>query len=553
MTIQGSGARRTLDGANSHRAFDIRVGGYSVTINDLTLDKMQSPAGSGTDAVGAAILSAPLSGGRVTLELNRVTISNSSAWYSGNTGHSGAMAVGWTNLTINDSVFDGNRGTTSGAMQVSGNVTATINRSVFRNNVAQIYGGAIRLFAGTVTVNNSSFYNNTVENNHATSQGYGGAIEVDDGGTLNLNHVTITNNTVKNATSNRGGGLANILISSTTTVRVRNSIIFGNTPEDCYQTIALSVNIGNIIGSGNCGAGTNGSSQDPGLRGPENGYYLPKAGGPAIDAVTCLTSTVTNKWNEDLRGETRPKPAGGQCDRGAIEDPGWSPPPPQVTTPRTDVSPPPGDDRGGSGGGGDDDDDDEDESAVTAPPVSTCLTLAGIAAYNLSESTQCQRVNALQIANPDIKDGDFVDAVDVWSWVMPNTQICFAASGGSFTFIDTAAMPRTVQAWAACSLNGMTCASLDGPGMLVLLPGEPPADCAAPDAQISAQSLSNCMVRTQFNLNFRAAPDGEITGGVPHNATLTALERTSGWFKVDYHGERGWIAAEFVETKGTCD
>ena len=67
-----------------------------------------------------------------------------------------------------------------------------------------------------------------------------------------------------------------------------------------------------------------------------------------------------------------------------------------------------------------------------------------------------------------------------------------------------------------------------------------------------SQSLSNCMVRLKYSLNFRDAPAGEKIGAVPHDATLTALRRTPGWFKVDYHGERGWIAAMYVEPIGTC-
>ena len=40
--------------------------------------------------------------------------------------------------------------------------------------------------------------------------------------------------------------------------------------------------------------------------------------------------------------------------------------------------------------------------------------------------------------------------------------------------------------------------------------------------------------------------------GAAHDATLTALERTVGWFKVDYHGEPGWLAAMYLEPIGNC-
>ncbi len=480
-------------------------------------------------------------------------------------------------LTVsNSSIYNNLAYSDGGGVYANGQTTFTMNNSAVYSNESKSNAGggglALRNAANTpatYTIVNSSIFSNTTAGRGAgiqASMNYQSTTSV-----LNLRHVTITRNTSNLAETQRGDGLYVVA----TKVTIQNSIISGNfqtgtAASNCLfdglptasQSAALApVTANNIVGPGSTGNAAphctaNADPADPLLVAPsvhrQGNFFIPRAGSPAIDSIgnaDCLSGVTT-----DQRGRTRPNPPGGNCDKGAIEDPGWSPPPPQVTTTRTDFSPPPpGDDVGGGGGGGGDSIEEDDE--YSAPPVSTCLTLDGIAAYNLSESTQCQRVNAMQIANPNIKEGDFVDAVDVWSWVMPNTQICFEAAGGSFTFIDTAAMPRTVQDWAACSLNGMTCGTINGPGMLVLLPGDPPSDCASPAAQaaqISAQGLSNCMVRTQFNLNFRAAPDGEITGGVPHNATLTALERTSGWFKVDYHGERGWISAEYVDKKGTC-
>ena len=96
-------------------------------------------------------------------------------------------------------------------------------------------------------------------------------------------------------------------------------------------------------------------------------------------------------------------------------------------------------------------------------------------------------------------------------------------SGSAFKFIDTIVLPRVVSDSPAYSHNGLTCATIDRPGILVL-PGEPP-----PSATTSTSvSLSNCMVKTLYMLNFRAAPGGERIGGVPYDATLTALERTAG-------------------------
>ncbi len=199
--------------------------------------------------------------------------------------------------------------------------------------------------------------------------------------------------------------------------------------------------------------------------------------------------------------------------------------------------------------------EDGSASGQAAPaPLSTCLTLDGIAAYNLSESTQCQRVNAMQIANPDIKEGDFVDAVDVWPWVTPDTQICFEAKGGAFKFINTAVIPRTISDWPAFARDGMTCASIDGPGMLILLPGEAP-ETSAPASQqraLIARRLENCMVTATASLNLRVRPHGRVYGGVARGWTLTATARTDDWFQVDRLGLSGWIAAMYVAGEGDC-
>ena len=217
----------------------------------------------------------------------------------------------------------------------------------------------------------------------------------------------------------------------------------------------------------------------------------------------------------------------------------------RLTTPTTDGPP-----RGDSGAG------PSDSEGAAKPVISTCLTLPGIQVSGISQSTQCQRVDAVGIANPGIGAGDYVDAVDVWSWVLPNTQICFEASGGGIKFIDTAIIPRTVHDLEAHSLNGLTCAEINGPGMVVLLPGDPPparnaASGSAPTAT-TGQSLSGCMVRATASLNLRASPGGAVIGGVGESWLLTAVERTAGWFRVDRLGEYGWISADYVETEGTC-
>ena len=194
------------------------------------------------------------------------------------------------------------------------------------------------------------------------------------------------------------------------------------------------------------------------------------------------------------------------------------------------------------------------EPAPYKPTVSTCTTLAGISAFNISESTQCQRVNAMQIANPAFPAGSFADAMDVWGWVTPNSEICFEASGSAIKFIDTAAMPRTTSDLIAFRRQNTVCASIDGPGILVLLPGDAPAAGSgqAGTASSASRKLSDCMVRLTEKLNFRAAPAGEIMEVLSKDFKLTAEERTDAWFKVDFWGKKGWISADYVVTEGAC-
>lgn len=189
------------------------------------------------------------------------------------------------------------------------------------------------------------------------------------------------------------------------------------------------------------------------------------------------------------------------------------------------------------------------EAAVSPKSaISTCLSLpASIQVSGLSKSTQCQRVSGPAISDPAIRQAA-IDAVDVWSWVLPNTQVCFAAAGGTIKFIDTASIPRVVYNLPAYRYNGMTCATIDRAGIVALLPGPP-----APALQAPAQSLSDCKVRTKYILNLRDAPGGKILDMMPYNITLTALERQAGWYKVDFLGQFGWVSADYVAPEGACD
>ena len=514
----------------------------SLTINDLTIRNsiVRHNVSTNTTHRGGAI--GIFSGsGLATLTINNSTFHGNSAINPASNPapinqNGGAIECNYVNLTITNSVFYDNEAINGGAVSCNGNVT--IKRSSFYNNTANTNGVALDIasmgfgFATTVLIENSSFYGNTTT--VTASNVDGGAIvlnlkDASSPGSATLRHVTVTRNS-----SARGhhGLFSDSLASSP--LHIQNSILYGNGDNDCQIKAgagAPATNSGNIIGSGNCGAAF--SSANPLLASSATGrppYFTFREDSPAKDAATCISGVTT-----DQRGA--PRPQGSLCDIGAYEGPGH--PSPVNNAPS-------------SGSGGDDEESDADDDSYKAPPPSTCLTLDGIAAYNLSESTQCQRVNAMQIANPAIKDGDFVEAVDVWGWVTPNSEICFEAAGSAIKFIDTAAMPRTVSDLSAFSRQDTVCATIDGPGILVLLPGDAPAAGSGQTASSASRGLSGCMVRLTEKLNFRETPGGEIMEVLSKDFKLTAEERTDAWFKVDFWGKKGWISADYVVTEGAC-
>ena len=217
---------------------------------------------------------------------------------------------------------------------------------------------------------------------------------------------------------------------------------------------------------------------------------------------------------------------------------------------------PTGGDSGGGGGGGGDGSDGEDEPDDQAAPLRvqrlTCVSIASsIEILNSHPSTQCQQVSGAGIGNDAILAANPKDAVDVWGYIPPNLKVCFRMSSGSFRFLDAAYAPRMISSLPAFGEMGMICTTIDRPGTVVLLPGPMlPVPTAVP---VRGQGLWNCTVTTNFLLNLRDAPAGADIGDVPWKATMRALERTVGWFKVDYEGKVGWLAAMYLDTQGNCD
>ena len=549
VTIQGNNF--TIDGGGQFTAIIVGNNSAGGTINNLTLANNKGGAGTHGGAIQYQNGS--------SLTLNNVTIRNSRS--SSGTADGGGLQCQRPNLTIRNSRIHDNSGRKGGGLNLDNGCTNAqiINSSIY-NNTSTGNGGGIHVDAGaSVTISNSSIFGNT-------SAHRGGGIYMDGGGTLTLNHVTITGNTTTDAQGSASSDTGAGLRMYSGTLHIRHSIIYGNTlkgnAENCRLHSAVTVGTlsNNMIGAGSDSAcTTNSDPADPQLVGPSvhgrGSFYIPRAGSPAIDAVTCLASTIAG-YNVDQRGQPRPLAgqSNSQCDAGAIEHPGYVPPPP------------PSDDGGGSSGGSGGGSGDSGSSQSEAPrgalaPTSTCLLLGPEVVVNdATVGTACQVVEPSGYGHSDLMKAEAMPSkvVDVWGWVTPDTEVCFQG-GGSIKFVDTMASSRTISTLPAVGKDGMVCAMIKGAGQVAHVPGpapsqaqDPPPKAAPQPTAIPSRSLSDCMVKANYLLNMRDAPAGAKIGEVAWNATLTALERTPGWIKVDNMGKQGWIAAMYVEPKGNC-
>ena len=176
------------------------------------------------------------------------------------------------------------------------------------------------------------------------------------------------------------------------------------------------------------------------------------------------------------------------------------------------------------------------------------------AAHGLTSGVQFKKVEGAEIGVDWVLDLGVVDAIDVWGYAEQGVTVCFpqAEAIGGLLFLDASASPRTVTTLESFMRDGQVCATIYGEGTIVAVGGG--AATPVPESAVAnTTTLTNCMVKTLYELNFRETPGGALIGtGIPYNATLTALERTADWFKVDYHGVQGWISAQYVEKIGDC-
>ena len=108
--------------------------------------------------------------------------------------------------------------------------------------------------------------------------------------------------------------------------------------------------------------------------------------------------------------------------------------------------------------------------AVTCPTLSAVSGIAVRATYGLESGIQCQRIDGGGIGIQSIVDAGFIDAVDIWGYVVQGVEVCFPQAG-RLLFLDARTSPRAISPLESTVVNGMTCASISTPGSIVLMPG----------------------------------------------------------------------------------
>ncbi len=484
-------------------------------------------------------------GGGISVVSSTATIENSAV--SGNTAAlGGGVFVGEeSRLNLEDSTITDNSATAprgvGGGLFGSYFRSISVQRSSIGRNQATLQGGGIMVERGDAMIMaNSTIY----ENKTNAITGEGGGIFVRDG-IAGFYHTTLAYN---EAGSRRGGGL---YMLDAAEVHLRNSIIAGSKGGDCRVHVPqsgqlpgrLDTNEYNIIQDGSC-ATPEIFTRDPmlgSLMSTSPAYFPLQPGSFAIDIIDTDSTEVTCPETDQLGRE---RPVGKACDIGAVE---FVPPPPR---PRPSPA--------------EDDDEEEEEPTPPKPPVNTCLTLPeSIRVRPGTGGVQCQRVaEAATVGNQTVIDAGLIDAVDVWGWMGYGVEVCFRNHHkGILLFLDAATAPRSLSALPLHTATDMTCSFIDSPGTIALVhqPSTPSVQAAL------AAGLQDCKVSTTAIVNFRDGPGGNlimgfidprgdrIDGWLPQGVTLTALARTQKWFKVDYHGNIGWISADYVIPQGSCD
>jgi len=258
-----------------------------------------------------------------TTSISHLTIRNGAA-------QNGAGLYTFGELTLDHVIIEDNHATSSGG-GIYNEGDLTILNSIVRNNTSlTVAAGMIN--HTTAVIHNSSFIGNQV----AEGGYYAGGIHNNSEATMQLTNVTISGNKASSS-----GGLSNSGTADLVNVTIAhnigdgiglfnlgsavNTIVDGNTPNNCAASVTVP-SLGNNLDRGvNCGFVEPGDLQDtPALLQPLGYYSSPipthslLVTSPALDSANGTYCPAT-----DARGVARPIDGDGTggpaCDRGAHE------------------------------------------------------------------------------------------------------------------------------------------------------------------------------------------------------------------------------------------
>ena len=446
--IKIEGAGYAISGDDTYRIFDVGAAG-DLTINNTTVTKGIANTGGGI-AVNSGSLTvtdsaisdsaADQDGGGIAISDGVAIITNSVISNNSAVGGGGGLVIHSGVVVIADSAVSSNTASQDGGGIVIHSGVVTITGSAISSNAVERDGGGLAV-SGSLTMQNSTIANNSAPN------GNGGGLYATGSSVTTLTHLTFF------GSSSAGGGVH----INQAAVYLRNSILYGSSGDDCIGILAQDE--GNLIGRGNCS--TTALTDDPKLDALTGSpaYYPLQSDSPAIDAASSALCTTA-----DQAGTPRPQEVA--CDIGAFEyiqpvaaaaqqllaestEEPFKPTEEPTSTP----TPAP--------------------TATTQPSTCRSMPDSGIVISGFHNSTQCQRLDGGGIGIPSIIEAGFIDAVDVWGYVLPGTQVCFRQSGGSFIFLDAETSPRTIIELSLSyhiedSVSKMICTQIDRPGSVIL-------------------------------------------------------------------------------------
>ena len=209
------------------------------------------------------------------------------------------------------------------------NAVANIDHSTISGNTltgtSSIAGGIINVVGGFTGQALLNVTNSTISGNSAAD--IGGIYSDGATATTVIDFSTVSNNHATNTTNPQGGGVFQDTTAGGSTF-ISNSAVADNmagTDVDVNDLVSsLDYNHIENPNPAFVPATHDVTGSDPGLgalafNGGPTQTHLPSGGSPVINTIPNGTNGCGNPINDDQRGQPRPFPAGGTCDKGSVE------------------------------------------------------------------------------------------------------------------------------------------------------------------------------------------------------------------------------------------